>query len=216
MILPLSAQIHEFGFGGGSATLISDLGTDSFYLPDGYFVTALYRGNTNEWISFRINLSYARVTEADSLSESEGRRLRNWNANTDIVDLNVMIEYNFLPTNPYRIPHGVWVTPYIAGGLGVYGSFLHITAPNKDPIDHNENSAFIPLAFGVKFIFRNRMKLVFEIRPQYSLKDNLEGSLIMDSKELPHTNQLSNDWFIYNGITLTFGWGKLPCYLNIF
>jgi len=216
MALPLTAQVYELGIGGGSATMISDLGTDSFYLPDGYFVGGLYRVNSNEWFSVRLNLNYAFMGEYDYESESAGRRKRRWYAETRVYDINLMVEYNFLPANPYKRPDVMWITPYIAGGLGAYVSDLKMVTSAVRTIRHQENAAFLPLAAGLKVTFRNRMKLIWEIKPQYSFKDNMEGSIMADSRDEPKTNRLANDWFIYNGISLTFGWGKLPCYLNLF
>ncbi|NPA43480.1 MAG: outer membrane beta-barrel protein [Chlorobi bacterium] len=214
-VAPVYAQLHELGFGGGIANFATDIGSDYLLPAEGFFLTGLYRTNTNEWISLRTSLTWGRVSESDAESESLGRRKRGWAYSADVMDLHLMIEYNFLPLNPYRIPDRVWVTPYIAGGLGAYVSFLTVTAGTARR-EYAENSAYLPLAFGLKFSFRNRMKLVWEIRPQFSFKDNIEGSLLVDPLEAPKTNRLSNDWFIYNGFTITFGWGKLPCYLNLF
>jgi len=220
ILLPLlhaaNAQVQEIGFGGGITTIISDLGPESFFNREGYYVTGIFKANTNEWVSVQFSLSYAEAQEHDSLSASIGRRIRNWSSQMSIFSLDMMIQYNFLPANPYRIPQKVWVTPYLAAGLGAYASFLSITDNIQLTETYNEHTAYIPVAFGIKIRFPNRMKLIYEIKPQYSFKDNLEGSLSFDSKEFPKTDQLNNDWMIYQGLTLTFGWGKLPCYLNLF
>ncbi len=211
-----NAQIQEIGIGGGSATLISDIGRDDYFIPDGYFGAFVYRSNTNAWLSFLFRFTYSQMEENDALSTSLGRRKRNWRSSMKVYDISLKLEYNFLPLNPYRIPHKIWVTPYLAVGLGAYVSFLTIIPGNNDPDSHAENAAYLPMAFGLKFSFKNRMKIIWEISPGYSFKDNMEGSYMVDSPVFPHSDTRGTDWMIHNGIYITFGWGKLPCYLNMF
>jgi hypothetical protein len=213
----LFAQIHEFGISAGGNALVTDLGTDAFYRPDGYYFSVLYRSNTNERISFKFELSRSVLTENDAKAESAGRRLRGWKTDLTLYDFSIMVEYHFLPLNPYKIPDNfMWTTPYLALGLGVYSSSFTIYPYPEEPFSHIENSLMIPLAFGLKFSFKNRFKIIWEISPRYAISDNLEGSKMADNLHEPLTDRRGSDWYIVNSISLNFGWGKLPCYLNTF
>ncbi len=218
MLISMSAQaqLHEIGFSGGSATLISDIGQDDYLIPEGYFISGLYRRNTNEWISFTFRFSYGTMSDDDALSESAGRRLRAWRSDITVIGGDIMLEYNFLPLNPYKYPHGVWVTPYLGIGAGYHTSFISAYSPSTAGISDIQNTFYLPMAFGIKFSFRNRMKIIWELGPRYSFSDNMEGSLRLDNSSGPLSDRRGNDWYIYNGLSVTFGWGKLPCYLNTF
>ncbi len=212
----LQGQVHELGLKAGSANMISDIGRDSYIQPDGFFVTGLYRRNVNEWVSYRFEVSYAIMHENDLNSESSGRRLRAWKSNTSVLDAALMLEYNFISLNPYRYPEKTWLTPYLAIGLGGFNSVYSAGSAYAPGLSGTQFALFLPMAFGLKLSFRNRMKFVWEISPRYSFSDNLEGSVVLDPGPLPLTDKLGNDWMIYSGFSITFGWGKLPCYLNVF
>jgi hypothetical protein len=215
-MVPVHAQLHEIGFSGGGATLVSDVGTDDYIIPDGYFISGLYRRNVNEWISMVLKASVSRVSENDVLSNSQGRKARGWYSTAMIYDGGILLEYNFLPLNPYKYPEGMWTTPYLVVGMGYYSSSFAINPVPVPEIKGTENAFFLPVGFGLKFSFRNRMKIIWEISAKYSFSDNMEGSYTADNPSAPLTDRRGKDWLLQNGISVTFGWGKLPCYLNTF
>jgi hypothetical protein len=205
------AQVHEFGFWGGGNNIIGDIGSEDYIMPDGWFGAAYYRLNLNPWYSFRLQGMFSQWHVSDMYARSRGRRMRGWEAHADFVDMNFLIEYNFLPLNPYKKPLKILTTPYLMAGVGFYGSFVH-----SGPVYLTENTFELPFGFGLKFSLTKRIKFNWEVLIHYSIKDDLDASHVRDSFSVPKTNMWSNDWYITQGIGFSFGYGELPCYLNVF
>ena len=58
----------------------------------------------------------------------------------------------------------------------------------------------------------------FEVGARYTFTDNLDGSnpeeLGSDGGAQPFGNINTNDWYVFTGITLTYSFGRKPCYCN--
>ncbi len=66
---------------------------------------------------------------------------------------------------------------------------------------------------GTKFI------VAFEIGARYTFTDNLDGSNpniggVENQESLKFGNINSDDWYVFTGITLTYTFGRKPCYCN--
>ncbi len=209
----LQAQVYEFGLTGGGNNIISDIGRDDFVRPDGFYASGYYRWNINPWYSLRINGTYSQWQLADSRSANAGKRLRNWNSSGDIKDISVLLEYNFLPLNPFKRPVRklIVVTPYLMTGVGYY-----ITTAQVQGYNFRDGAYTLPVGFGIKFSITRRLKFHYELLLRYTFSDNLDGSRTVDNNVIPLSNPWSNDWFMTNGIGFSYGFGKLPCYLNVF
>lgn len=95
-------------------------------------------------------------------------------------------------------------------------------------IDDKNYSFAIPLIFGVKGAVSEDFVIALEFGARYAFTDNLDGSkkkkveadysLIDTSKNkvikdaLTFGNESMNDWYIFGGITLTYTFGRKPCY----
>ena len=72
----------------------------------------------------------------------------------------------------------------------------------------------IPFGVGLKFNFGQSWILALEVRPQFTLSDNLDGSspdLKKNPYAEPFSTSLSTDWLVFTGISITYGFGRLPC-----
>ncbi len=207
----LHAQLHEFGFTGGGNNVIGDIGRDDFVRPDGFYASGYYRWNINPWYSLRINGTYSQWQLADSRSAIEGRRLRHWTASGDTKDISILLEYNFLPLNPYKRPVHLVATPYLMLGAG-----YQMSTGQTAGLGWNTNAFTLPVGFGIKFSITRRLKFHYELLLRYTFSDNLDGSRTADNTTIPLSNPWSNDWFMTNGIGFSYGFGELPCYINVF
>ncbi len=217
-LMPLAyGQVHEWGFFAGGINYVGDIGDDRFYVPDGFSGSVYYRSNINEWYSVRLELGYGQLTASDRFAQSLGRRMRNWQTSMNIMDFSALFEYNFLPLNPYKRPLKILTTPYLATGISVFRS-ISVIRDNftGNALTNYENSLSIPVNFGIKFSLSRHVKFNWEVSVRYCMTDDLEGSRMFDSALDPKTDRLGNDWYITSGIGLTFGFGELPCYLNVF
>jgi len=204
-------QVHEFGFWGGANNVIADIGNESLIMPDGFFGSAYYRWNINPWYALRVQAGFSQWHVSDARAHSTGRRLRGWQSGGSLVDGNVMMEYEFIPLNPYKRPLRVLATPYVLAGLGAY-----FTNSTSGPVAVSKVVVQLPFGMGVKFSLSRKIKFNVEVLARYGWSDNLEGSFMRDTGPLPLTNRWSNDWYITQSIGFSFGYGELPCYLNVF
>ncbi|MEO9560182.1 MAG: DUF6089 family protein, partial [Nonlabens ulvanivorans] len=44
--------------------------------------------------------------------------------------------------------------------------------------------------------------------------DNLDGSNNEDFENVRFGNINNNDWYVFSGVTLTYAFGRKPCYCN--
>ena len=84
-------------------------------------------------------------------------------------------------------------------------------------IPYGDDNAFaIPMVLGYKATISDKIILGFELGARYTFTDDLDGSNPVNDKEdfdgLKFGNTNSNDWYMFMGITLTYTFGKKPCY----
>ena len=56
----------------------------------------------------------------------------------------------------------------------------------------------------------------FEIAPRYTFADDIDGSFPKNDglKPLRFGNINSNDWYVFSGFTLTYTFGRKPCFCD--
>ena len=72
----------------------------------------------------------------------------------------------------------------------------------------------VPFGVGVKFNFGQSWILAAEVQPQFTFSDNLDGSypnLEKNPMARQFSTSLSSDWLVFTGISITYGFGRLPC-----
>ena len=74
----------------------------------------------------------------------------------------------------------------------------------------------IPAIVGIKFSVSNSLVLSFETGIRYSLTDNIDGSNPIGQFEsdvqVKHGELYNNDWYVFTGLTLSYTFGRQPCY----
>ena len=110
-------------------------------------------------------------------------------------------------------------TPYLYTGITYFG----YNALRKDLNDRivkfdNASTFAIPMVVGYKASIGTKAVLGFEIGARYTFTDNLDGSNpggdLKNMDELKFGNINSDDWYVFTGVTLTFAFGRKPCYCN--
>ena len=71
------------------------------------------------------------------------------------------------------------------------------------------------MVIGYKATIAKQLILAFEIGARYTFSDELDGSVpdsgwLVDSHSFGNTN--NNDWYTFTGFTLTYTFGRNPCY----
>jgi uncharacterized protein YchJ len=70
------------------------------------------------------------------------------------------------------------------------------------------------MVIGVKGRFLEKFIIGAEVGVRYTFTDNLDGSNPKNDnfETLRFGNLNSNDWYVFTGLTLTYTFGKNPCF----
>jgi opacity protein-like surface antigen len=147
------------------------------------------RYNVNPYIAVRGGLTYGRIAGDDKLAKSNGRKKRNLNFKSPIVELSLVGEYNVFGYNSgsrRRFPGMVkskW-SPYLFGGISYFmfnptTTYLGETV-NLSTIQTEANKSYslmqvaIPFGIGVKYNFERFWTIGFEMGYRKTFTDYLD------------------------------------------
>ena len=210
------SQIYEVGFFLGGSNFIGDVGSTKYIAPTSAAFGGLFKWNRSPRHSFRFSAIYAQLEGDDSKSSDPRRVERNYQFKNNIVELSAGMEFTFFDWNLHdEQPKS---TPYL---------FTGITAANHDNFFFDNNGVLtsenttswaygIPMVLGFKTTTANNIILAVEVGARYTFSDEIDGSVpdatFREQYSFGNTN--SNDWYVFSGISLTYTFGKRPCYCN--
>ncbi|MFT4698589.1 MAG: hypothetical protein ACI9SJ_001740 [Flavobacteriaceae bacterium] len=219
-IVPFMAQSQTYEIGAfiGGANYIGDLGNTSYISPNTTAFGAIFKWNRSARHAFRGSITRASIEGNDADADDVRRRQRGYNFKNTVTELSVGLEYTFWDFNMYG---GQPVsTPYLYTGL----TYFFYDALSKNDVNNviskydSAASMSIPMVVGYKAYLGGNLVLGFEIGARYTFTDDLDGSNpikgLEDNKSLKFGNIDSNDWYVFTGLTLTFTFGRQPCYCN--
>ncbi|MNE50824.1 hypothetical protein D3C80_1454190 [compost metagenome] len=92
--------------------------------------------------------------------------------------------------------------------------YRYTTSPNTVYAQKNQSTAAIPIILGIKSNITPRFILAAEVGARYTFTDNIDGSNPNTNNPniMKFGNLNNNDWYIFSGMTLTYTFGKKPCY----
>lgn len=248
--MAVQSQNMELGLWGGVSLYQGDL---SPYDPIDYLGElepgggVFLRVNPVKPFSFRLGLSLGQVNAKDGVTNPENAG-RGLNFRTNITELALTAEWNL-----FRIgnPRGTQFVPYLYGGAALFrfnpetefeGNWIELQPLGTEgqglpgyeaPYDLTQLS--IPLGGGLKFIFKERFTLGFEMAARKTFTDYLDdiSSQTINYLDVLEGNgslaaQLSNpsikdpevenliyrrggefdDWYFFGGVTLSFAFGE--------
>lgn len=188
-----SAQLFfsgtEYGITFGGSQYFGDLndqyGLNTIHPVGGVFL----REHLNPYISVRGGLSYTKVGYADNLSDNPYYKARNLSFQSDIVELSVQSEFNFVRFATGE--DGRRFTPYLTGGIGVfyYNPYTELDGKryylrkygtegqNMSGFEnrkYNSFSACFPIGVGVKYWLAPGFNIGFEIADRLTLTDYMD------------------------------------------
>ena len=216
------AQIHEIGVGLGGTNFIGDIGSTQYIKPSEVGVSAYYRLNRSPRHSFRLSYLNTKLKGDDFKADDAARKSRGLKFSNNIQQLSAGIEFNFFEFNLHEEQFGL--TPYIYGGLSViqyddlhYRPFISGTE-EVDAVDltlikgKKKYTLGIPFAVGLKLRVTSQLNLNAEIMANYTYTDNLDGSHPKGINSAYTFGKGGKDWFVFSGISLSYTFGKNPCY----
>ena len=209
-----TAQIHEFGLYLGGSNFIGDVGATDYIAPKNLTIGGIYKWNRSPRHSYRISLLFSELEGIDKNSDDPSRQIRGLEFNSQIIELSAGMEFTFLDFNLHK--GGFVSTPYLYTGVTVtkHDNFFLANLGQLEP-EGTESFAYgIPMVVGYKAAIAQHFVLAFEIGARYTFSDEIDGS-VPDAEELQSRsfgNLNNNDWYTFTGVTLTYTFGKNPCY----
>lgn len=209
-----SAQIHEFGVFMGGSNFIGDVGATNYIAPSQLTIGGIYKWNRSPRHSWRVSLLFSELEGIDSKSDESGRIERGYEFNNNILELSAGMEFTFWEFDLHSDKPAA--TPYLYSGISV-AKHDNFYFENGKVINENTSSyAYgIPLVLGFKASISSQLVLAFEVGARYTFSDELDGSVpdsenLVESKSFGNIN--NNDWYTFTGVTLTYTFGRNPCF----
>ena len=214
-------QIHEVGLFFGGANAIADVGSGKYINPNDIAIGGIYKWNRSPRHSYRLSAIYAHINGDDSNSTDPRRKQRGYSFKNEIKEITAGMEFTFWEFDLHdQHSYAIKTTPYLFTGLTYFNYDALVLNSNKKIEKYNShNTLAIPMTLGIKSAITKQFILAFEISARYTFTDDLDGSNPVRDKEeyesLKFGNVNSNDWYVFTGVTLTYTFGKNPCFCNI-
>jgi hypothetical protein len=206
----------------GGTNFTGDVGSSSFVMPEDYFTSdnlsygVIFKWNRSVRHSFRFSVLRANTYGDDARSEMNRRLERGFKFDQSMTEVSLGIEYTFWEWDPHTL--GTHVTPYLATGPTYFFAEHHYIRNNQLVKGKSFGSFAIPMIIGVKANLSQHWVLALEYGARYTFTDNLDGSdpteMSGDTNFISFGNPNTNDWYMFAGFTLTYSFGRRPCYCN--
>ncbi|WP_066223616.1 DUF6089 family protein [Formosa haliotis] len=212
------AQNHEIGVFLGGSNFIGDAGSTVFINPSKLAVGGVYKWNRTPRVTWRATGMISNLVFDDTKSDDPSREQRGYKVTKNrIAEASAGLEFNFFEfdLNKSDRVH----TPYLFLGVsaGLTRDF-HYESSRLVSDDSESWILGIPMAFGYKFRISHSLILGAEVAARYTFSDNIDGSdytVKVDgeiTEDHRYGNINNNDWYVFTGITLTYTFGRNPCY----
>jgi hypothetical protein len=196
----------------GGVNYIGDVGPTKYIAPNESAFGILYKWNRSPRHSYRFSYTQGNLNSKDIDSDVPSRNLRGVSFENSVKEFSAGLEFNFLEFDLHDSDPKI--TPYIYSGISyfIYDEIFIIDQTSR--IDYQSSSASIPMVIGVKGRFLKKIIIGAEVGVRYTFTDNLDGSNPKNDnfETLRFGNLNSNDWYVFTGLTLTYTFGKNPCF----
>lgn len=211
-----NSQTYEIGGIIGGANYIGDVGRTNYIAPNTLALGGLFKWNRSPRHSFRASVIFAKIKGDDENSSESRRQQRGYSFENNIKEFSLGLEYTFFDFDVHA--QKAISTPYLYTGVSY---FLYNALYKSGDIGRDYDSAgsfAIPMVVGYKANINRSAMIGFEIGARYTFTDDLDGSNpingLADEETLKFGNVNSDDWYVFTGITVTFAFGRKPCYCN--
>lgn len=210
-----SSQTYEIGPTIGGVNFIGDIGNTAYINPSTLGFGAVFKWNRSVRHAFRFSLLYAKIEANDIEAESLRRKERGFQFENSALEASAGIEYTFWE---YDLHSGKpQFTPYLYTGITYFKS-NHLLWTNEEFSKTRNNWSFaIPMVVGIKKTITRKLIAGLEIGARYTFTDNIDGSSPAEIGYYSSTsfgNQNTNDWYVYTGLTITYSFGRKPCFCS--
>jgi hypothetical protein len=206
----LIAQRAEIGFGAGTFTYTGDLSRTYNFLNSKPAGTVFYRSNISKVVSFRAGITAGKLGASDSRPIDAFAAQRRSSFNIFLMEASTVMEYHFL--NWRDTKHILRFTPYLFGGLGLFG----LSGGAAKPAEYSNVQGTIPFGAGVKYIVNPKWYVALEFGVRKTFFDYLDNVSVGDQsrKNYQYGNPFDNDAYYFLGISVTRTFYDIPCPTN--
>jgi len=213
----IHSQTYEIGGFVGGANFIGDVGSTTYIAPKTPVFGAIFKWNRSARHAFRGSLNYAQIEGNDQDSHESRRKERGYTFKNTVIEASLGIEFTFLDFNVHSQKHVS--TPYLYSGITYFRYNALYKKTNNTFVEYEKSGSFaIPMVLGYKTTIGSKIVLAGEIGARYTFTDNLDGSNPKKGSDqedlLSFGNNNNNDWYVFTGISLSFTFGRKPCYCN--
>jgi hypothetical protein len=214
------SQTYEIGAFVGGANYIGDVGSTAYINPGTPVFGGIAKWNRSDRHSFRLSLLYAEISADDAKSNQVRRKQRGYSFTNHIAEASLGLEFNFYSFDLSKADQQS--TPYLYTGITYFNSNHHYLSADRpargtlQPMGDNWEFS-IPMVLGYKQTITQRIIGALEIGARYTFTDNIDGSNPQEligrrapAREFGYVN--TTDWYVFSGVTLTFTFGRKPCY----
>ncbi len=220
----IQAQIYEVGVFLGGSNFIGDVGSTTYIAPNKPAAGLLLKWNRSPRHAFRASVIFTELAANDKDSSDPRRSARDYTFKNNMIEFSAGMEFTFLDFDLHRM--APQMTPYLYTGISTARHKNHYFPTDLvDPYDNLNNiqtyenthswAYGIPMVLGLKATAFEGLILAAEVGVRYTFSDKLDGS-VPDSRknkeQYSFGNLNSNDWYVFSGITLTYTFGRKPCY----
>lgn len=211
-----NAQIYEVGVFAGGSNFIGDVGATNYISPNQLAIGGIFKWNRSPRHSYRVSVIFSDLEGIDGKSDDPRRIQRGYKFNTSILEISAGMEFTFWDFDLHTT--GTKGTPYLYTGVSMANhENYYFTQNGQYTSEATRSWAYgIPMVLGYKTNISNHLVLAAEIGARYTFSDELDGSVPDNEfrEQLSFGNTNSNDWYVFSGITLTYTFGRRPCYCN--
>jgi hypothetical protein len=203
------AQIHEIGVFVGGSNYIGDVGSTTYIAPNEPALGLLYKWNKSPRHAYRFSYTQSKISSNDLNSKETSRSQRGYRFENNLKEVSLGLEFNFFDFNLHE--SSTKISPYVFSGVSYFLTKYTLTDTQTgisiESRTERRKSIAIPMIVGIKSNISPRLVLALETGARYTLTDNLDGSFNQGFGNLNN-----NDWYVFSGLTLTYTFGKSPCY----
>ena len=190
----LHAQTWEVGGFGGASAYMGDLNQYNPVKISGIALGAFVKRNFDGYLSAKLNYTFGQISGADNTASNPQLRARNLSFTTQLNELAVIGEFNFMKYIP-EAGENRW-TPFVYLGLGAVGynpqaSYQGHTYDLRPLRTEGESkpypdfAATFPYGVGFKYNFSGKWNLIADIgyrNPSTDYLDDVSGNYPVKSQ----------------------------------
>lgn len=186
----------ELGLLLGTSYYHGDINHSTLFYSPSLAYGLIVKYNLSDHLSSTLNVSYGKLKGDDGDFNQIENQFRGAAFSTGIIDVNAIIEFNFLPYNSsgYIKKNKKRFSPYVFMGIG--GNYLTSSGGFENPVT-------IPFGLGIKYNIFERLTLGVEWSYSKTFNDEIDGVInIQDENHSPVIH--NDDWYSFCGIFITY------------